>query len=165
MWVPPWRPAPAQGNRRATVFAVKWVRRPAALAALPAVGRGPVPCDTAGSGGAVRAPTRTALRTHAEESYLGAYAAALRARPGEEAQAGRRHILLVNRDPALLEVVRVLLQEERYNVTTTNAVPLTFALIAAARPALLVVDLAIAERSGWDLLVRLHARRPPPRSR
>ena len=85
------------------------------------------------------------------------YAEAQRAHSGEVAQMGRRHILLVNRDPALLALVRVLLQEERYNVTTTNAVPRTFALIAAARPALIVVDLAVAERSGWDLLIRLHA--------
>jgi two-component system OmpR family response regulator len=67
------------------------------------------------------------------------------------------HILMVNRDPALLDFVRVLLADARYNVTTTNAVPLTFALIAAAQPALIIIDLAVTETSGWDLLVRLHA--------
>ncbi len=75
----------------------------------------------------------------------------------EVAQMGRQHILMVNRAPALLDLVRVVLDEERYNVTTTNAVPLTFALIDAARPALLIIDLALAESAGWALLVRLHA--------
>jgi len=78
-------------------------------------------------------------------------------RAAEQDQMERQHILLVNSDPAILDLARVLLGEARYNVTTTNAVPRTFALIAAAQPALLIIDLAIAEVAGWDLLVHLHA--------
>ncbi len=74
----------------------------------------------------------------------------------EAAQMDRQHILMVNRTPALLDLVRVVLDGEHYNVTTTNAVPLTFALIDAARPALIIIDLMVAETSGWNLLVRLH---------
>jgi DNA-binding response OmpR family regulator len=85
------------------------------------------------------------------------YVEALQDRANEQAQMARQHVLMVTHDPALLDVVRVLLQEARYNVTTTNAVPLTFALIAASHPALIIIDLDIVERSGWDLLVRLHA--------
>lgn len=85
------------------------------------------------------------------------YVAGLRARAGEALQMEYQHVLMVNRDPVLLDLARALLQEERYNVTTTNAVPLTFALIAAARPALIIIDLTITESSGWDLLIRLHA--------
>ncbi len=85
------------------------------------------------------------------------YAASLADREREHDQMHHQHILMVNRDPVLLNFVRVLLTEARYNVTTTNAVPLTFALIAAARPALIIIDLAITEVSGWDLLVQLHA--------
>jgi CheY-like chemotaxis protein len=81
----------------------------------------------------------------------------LSTRDDEAAQLDRQHILVVNSDPAVLDLARALLQDARYNVTTTNAVPRTFALIAAAQPALLVVDLAVTENSGWDLLVRLHA--------
>ena len=85
------------------------------------------------------------------------YVKTLDDRDREQAQMGRQHILLVNGDSVLLDVARALLQEARYNVTTTNAVPLTFALIAAARPALLIIDLAITEWAGWHLLVRLRA--------
>ncbi len=77
-------------------------------------------------------------------------------RADEVAQMARQHILMVNRAPALLDLVRIILDEEHYNVTTTNAVPLTFALIDAAHPALIIIDLALAELAGWDLLVRLH---------
>jgi DNA-binding response OmpR family regulator len=75
----------------------------------------------------------------------------------EQAQMGRRHILMVNRDPAFLDFVRVILDDASYNVTTTNAVPLTFDLIASAHPALIIIDLVITEQSGWDLLIQLHA--------
>jgi len=81
----------------------------------------------------------------------------LGARNNEAAQIGRQHILMVSSDPVVLDLARALLQDVRYNVTTTNAVPRTFALIAAAQPALLVVDLAVTEQSGWALLFRLHA--------
>jgi CheY-like chemotaxis protein len=76
---------------------------------------------------------------------------------GEAAQMGRRHVLVVNRAPEFLHVVGALLQDERYNVTTTTHVPRTFDLIAALAPDLLLVDLTVGERAGWALLERLHA--------
>jgi len=85
------------------------------------------------------------------------YITALDDDAAEQDQMDRQHVLLVNSDPTILDLARALLGEARYNVTTTNAVPRTFALIAAAQPALLIIDLAIPERAGWDLLVRLHA--------
>lgn len=73
----------------------------------------------------------------------------------ERRQGDRKHVLAVNGDPAFLELIRELLQEERYNVTTTNYVPRTFDLIAALQPALLIVNLVIHQIAGWDLLDRL----------
>jgi DNA-binding response OmpR family regulator len=52
-------------------------------------------------------------------------------------------------------VVRELLQDERYNVTTTNFVPQTFKQIEISRPSLLIVDLIHGEMAGWDLLTEL----------
>jgi CheY-like chemotaxis protein len=69
---------------------------------------------------------------------------------------GRKHIFIVNRDPAFLELLRTLLQdEEDYNVTTTNFVPETFDQIVALEPSLLIIDLSIGEQAGWHLLERL----------
>ena len=75
----------------------------------------------------------------------------------EEAQRGRPHVFVVNGASDFLNLMRELLQDEDYNVTTTNFVPDTFDQIAAAHPAALVIDLAVGQRGGWDLLERLHA--------
>jgi DNA-binding response OmpR family regulator len=49
-----------------------------------------------------------------------------------------------------------LLQDESYNVTTTNFVPQSFESIAVAKPSLLIIDLVYGERAGWNLLAQLH---------
>ena len=61
-------------------------------------------------------------------------------------------IIVVNSAPDFLDLLRELLQDENYNVTTTNFVPRTFDQIKALDPDLLVVDLIIGQRAGWDLL-------------
>lgn len=70
-------------------------------------------------------------------------------------QMTRKHVYVVNGSPGFLDVVRELLQDENYNVTTTNFVPLSFETINAAQPALLIIDLVLGERAGWDLLTQL----------
>jgi CheY-like chemotaxis protein len=75
----------------------------------------------------------------------------------ERAQHGRPHIFVVDGAPDFLILMRELLQDEAYHVTTTNFAPATFAQIATARPDVLIVDLAVGQRAGWDLLERLHA--------
>lgn len=69
----------------------------------------------------------------------------------------RKHVYVVNGSPEFLDLVRELLQDENYNVTTTNFVPFSFETIQAAQPALLIIDLVLGERAGWDLLTRLRA--------
>ena len=74
----------------------------------------------------------------------------------ERRQMARQHVFVVNGSLEFLDVMRELLQDERYNVTTTNFVPRTFEQIDALQPALLVIDIVIGEQAGWDLLERLH---------
>ena len=73
----------------------------------------------------------------------------------EQTRMERQHIFAANDAPDFLEILRELLQDEHYNVTTTNFVPQTFDQIAALDPALLIIDLAVGDRSGWDLLARV----------
>jgi DNA-binding response OmpR family regulator len=73
----------------------------------------------------------------------------------EKNQMNRQHIFVVNGAPEFLDAVRVLLQEERYNVTTTNFVPRTYDQIASLEPDLLIIDLAAGIQAGWELLERL----------
>ena len=73
----------------------------------------------------------------------------------EQQQQKRKHVFVVNGDPSFLDFMRELLQSERYNVTTTNFVPRTFDQIVALQPDLIVIDLAVHIRAGWDLLAAL----------
>lgn len=70
-------------------------------------------------------------------------------------QMSRHHIFVVNSSASFLDIIRELLQDEHYNVTTTNFLPETFATIEAAKPSLLLIDLAVGEQAGWDLLASL----------
>jgi len=70
-------------------------------------------------------------------------------------QMDRQHIFAVNGSPDFLDLLRELLQQEDYNVTTTNFVPKTFDQIAALTPSLLLIDLVVGQHVGWDLLERL----------
>jgi CheY-like chemotaxis protein len=73
----------------------------------------------------------------------------------EQRRGQRRHVLVIDSAPGFLDLMRELLQRERYNVTTTNFVPRSFAQIAALQPDLLVVDLVVCQHAGWDLLEHL----------
>ena len=70
-------------------------------------------------------------------------------------QMARKHVYVVNGSPEFLDIVRALLQDENYNVTTTNFVPSSFSAIEASQPALLIIDLVVGEQAGWDLLAAL----------
>jgi CheY-like chemotaxis protein len=72
-------------------------------------------------------------------------------------QMRRKHVFVLNGSPEFLDVVRGLLQDEQYNVTTTNFVPRSFSTIEAAQPDLLLIDLILGEAAGWDLLDHLQA--------
>lgn len=80
------------------------------------------------------------------------------ATPGKRAtpeQMIRKHVYVVNGSPVFLDIVRQLLQDERYNVTTTNFVPTSFETIEAAQPDMLIIDLVLGEEAGWGLLAQL----------
>jgi DNA-binding response OmpR family regulator len=75
----------------------------------------------------------------------------------ERDQMNRKHVFCVNGSATFLEFVRMLLEEESYNVTTTNFVPATFAQIVALSPHLLIIDLEVGRRAGFELLDLLRA--------
>jgi CheY-like chemotaxis protein len=72
-------------------------------------------------------------------------------------QIQRRHVFAINASPEFLNIVRELFQEEGYNVTTTNVAPNSFAQIEALQPDALIIDIAIGQEAGWDLLEQLEA--------
>src|SRR5688500_18219578 len=72
-------------------------------------------------------------------------------------QVRRRHVFAINASPDFLNVVRVQFQDEGYNVTTTNFAPNSFAQIEALQPDALIIDIAIGQDAGWELLEQLGA--------
>jgi DNA-binding response OmpR family regulator len=73
----------------------------------------------------------------------------------EQVQMLRKHVIAVNSEPDFLEAIRTLLNEESYNVTTTNNVSTTFDSIVALDPDLVIVDLRFGKDASWNLFVRL----------
>ena len=73
----------------------------------------------------------------------------------ERVQLARKHVFCVNSSSSLLDVVRSLLEEEQYHVTTTRFVPHTYDQIVALQPRLLIVDVVIGTDAGWSLLEQL----------
>ena len=73
----------------------------------------------------------------------------------ERRQMSRKHVFCINGSSTFLEFVRMLLEEECYNVTTTNFLPETFVQIAAVNPDLLILDLQVGKQACWDLLDRI----------
>jgi DNA-binding response OmpR family regulator len=71
-------------------------------------------------------------------------------------QEERKHVFAINGSPDFLNIVRELFQEEDYNVTTTNFVPNSFEQIAAVQPDALIIDVAVGQKAGWDLLEQVN---------
>src|SRR5687768_5022734 len=69
----------------------------------------------------------------------------------------RPHVFAINASPEFLNIVRELFQGDGYNVTTTNFAPTSFAQIEALQPDALIIDVAIGQDAGWDLLEQLGA--------
>ncbi len=70
-------------------------------------------------------------------------------------QQRRKHIVMVDSSQVFLEIIAQVLKDERYGVTTSNYVPEIFTQIALLEPDLIIVDLAITEKAGWELLEKL----------
>lgn len=70
-------------------------------------------------------------------------------------QEHRKHIVMVDSSQVFLEIIAEVLKDECYGVTASNYVPEIFTQIALLEPDLIIVDLTITEKAGWDLLEKL----------
>lgn len=79
---------------------------------------------------------------------------------GEDArrQMTRKHVVVINGAPEFLGLMRELLQDEQFNVTTTNDVARTFDVVVTLAPDLLIIDLAVGQDAGPALLASLRQR-------
>ena len=70
-------------------------------------------------------------------------------------QTPRKHVFAVNSSPDFLLIVREVLADEGYAVTTCDFEPNVFTRIVMRHPDALIIDVAVGESAGWDLLRRL----------
>lgn len=71
-------------------------------------------------------------------------------------RTSRKHVFAINSSPDFLLIVRELLADEGYAVTTSTFEPNVFTRIVMRQPDALIVDVAPGETAGWDLLRRLY---------
>ena len=74
----------------------------------------------------------------------------------DDRRTPRKHVFAVNSSPDFLLIVRELLEEEGYAVTTSDFEPNVFTKIVMRQPDAIVIDVAVGESAGWDLLRLLH---------
>jgi CheY-like chemotaxis protein len=74
----------------------------------------------------------------------------------DDRRTPRKHVFAVNSSPDFLLIVRELLEEEGYAVTTSTFDSNVFTQIVMRQPDVLLIDVAVGESAGWDLLRRLH---------
>ena len=67
----------------------------------------------------------------------------------------RKQIFAVNSSPDFLLIVRELFEDEGYAVTTSDFESNVFTRIVMRQPDALIVDVAVEEPAGWELLERL----------
>jgi CheY-like chemotaxis protein len=67
----------------------------------------------------------------------------------------RKHVFAVNSSPDFLSIVREVLGDEGYAVSTSDFEPNVFTRIVMRHPDAVVIDMAPGESAGWDLLHRL----------
>jgi CheY-like chemotaxis protein len=67
----------------------------------------------------------------------------------------RKHVFAVNSSPDFLLIVREVLTDEGYAVTTSDFEPNVFTRILMRHPDALIIDVTPGESVGWDLLRRL----------
>jgi two-component system, OmpR family, response regulator len=68
-----------------------------------------------------------------------------------------RHVLLIEDEPNIIEAIRFLLTREGWRVDTHSDGADAVAVIEAANPDLLILDLMLPGRSGMDILRDLRA--------
>jgi len=74
------------------------------------------------------------------------------------------HVLMIEDDPAIAEMYRVQLEHDGYRVTIATTAEVGFATVAERAPDIVLLDLLLPDRSGFEVLESLNQRFPnhPP---
>ena len=74
------------------------------------------------------------------------------------------HVLMIEDDPSIADMYRVQLEHDGYRVTVATTAELGFITVAENSPDLVLLDLLLPDRSGFEVLISLNERLPnhPP---
>lgn len=74
------------------------------------------------------------------------------------------HVLMVEDDPSIAEMYRLQLEHDGYRVTVATTADVAFTTLSGAEPDLVLLDLLLPDRSGFEVLAALNERFPnhPP---
>jgi DNA-binding response OmpR family regulator len=70
------------------------------------------------------------------------------------------HILVVDDEPQIRELLSLYLSKQEYRVSTTSTTEETMRLVGEAQVDLVVLDIGLAEEDGLNLLVQLKEQHP-----
>src|SRR6266511_673389 len=74
------------------------------------------------------------------------------------------HVLMIEDDPAIAEMYRVQLEHDEYRVTIASTAEVGLSTMSEQAPDIVLLDLLLPDRSGFELLASLNERLPnhPP---
>lgn len=95
---------------------------------------------------------------------FGPTAAGILARRLLSGRGSPAHVLMIEDDPSIAEMYRVQLEHDGYRVTIATTAELGFATVAENPPDIVLLDLLLPDRSGFEVLTSLNERFPnhPP---
>ena len=81
-----------------------------------------------------------------------------------EGRGSPPHVLMIEDDPSIAEMYRVQLEHDGYRVTVATTAELGFTTMAENPPDIVLLDLLLPDRSGFEVLASLNERFPnhPP---
>ena len=82
----------------------------------------------------------------------------------QKGQQARLHVLMVEDDPSIADMYRVQLEHDGYRVSVATTGELAFSTLSDADPDVVLLDLLLPDRSGFEVLATINERFPnhPP---
>ena len=82
----------------------------------------------------------------------------------ESGKRGRTYVLMIEDDPSIAEMYRVQLEHDGYRVAVAPTAELALNTLSEEAPDIVLLDLLLPDRSGFEMLVALNERFPnhPP---
>jgi DNA-binding NtrC family response regulator len=72
----------------------------------------------------------------------------------------KKHVLVIDDDPQILELIQIILEDEGHEVTTLSSGRQAVEVVAATHPDLVLLDIVMESRHGMEVLAELREAAP-----